>query len=200
MYATHQMSRTMNLILTLAGLVFVIALGLWAYDRFMNPQVAIDPSVYEDLRFPNVKGSNLSGDEFILPAEIEGEYALVMIAFQQVQQFDVNTWLPIAKALAQKYPVLAYYELPTIDRLNPIARSFIDGGMRSGIADPVARATTITLYLDKSGFREVLDIQDEESIVVMLINKQGEVFWRTEGPATSATEVQLGEKIAGLLG
>jgi hypothetical protein len=162
----------------------LIALSLWGYDRFVNPQARIDPEALEGVRFPAVRGSSLSGRRYTLPQDIEGEIALVMIAFQQVHQFDVNTWLPVARDLSQQYEALAYYELPTIDRLNPAARTFIDGGMRAGIPDPVARATTITLYLDKPAFRQALEIPDEESIVVMLIDRRGEVLWRVSGPAT----------------
>jgi hypothetical protein len=143
----------------------------------------IEPSAYSGVRFPEVRGSNLSGDEYILPGDIEAEYALVMIAFQQYQQVEINTWLPLARDLAERYPDLVYYEFPTITRLNPAARAFIDGGMRAGIPDPAARSITITLYLDKAAFREVLEIPGEDDIVVMLINREGEIFWRTEGPA-----------------
>lgn len=178
--------------------VAVIALGLWGYDRFVDPQARIHPEALEGVRFPAVRGSSLSGRSYTLPQDIEGEVALVMIAFQQVHQFDVNTWLPVARDLSQQYEALAYYELPSIDRLNPAARLFIDGGMRAGIPDPVARATTITLYLDKPSFRQALAILDEESIVVMLINRQGEVLWRATGPATPVAVEELGAAAASL--
>jgi hypothetical protein len=174
----------MSIIITLLVIVGVIALGFWIYDRFVNPQVSIDTANYKGTRFPKVRGSNLAGQEFILPTDIKAEFAVVMIAFQQYQQVEINTWIPVARELSDQADNLVYYEFPTIDRLNPAARAFIDGGMRAGIPDPIARATTITLYLDKSSFREVLEIPDEEDIVVMLINRQGDIFWRTEGPAT----------------
>lgn len=174
----------MSIIITLLVFVGVIALGFWVYDRFVNPQVSIDTANYQGTRFPKVRGSNLAGQEFILPTDIKAEFAVVMIAFQQYQQVEINTWIPVARELSDQADNLVYYEFPTIDRLNPAARAFIDGGMRAGIPDPIARATTITLYLDKSSFREVLEIPDEEDIVVMLINRQGDIFWRTEGPAT----------------
>lgn len=174
----------MSIIITLLVIVGVIALGFWVYDRFVNPQVSIDTANYQGTRFPKVRGSNLAGQEFILPTDIKAEFAVVMIAFQQYQQVEINTWIPVARELSDQADNLVYYEFPTIDRLNPAARAFIDGGMRAGIPDPIARATTITLYLDKSSFREVLQIPDEEDIVVMLINRQGDIFWRTEGPAT----------------
>jgi hypothetical protein len=171
--------------LIIIGIVLVVVIaGLWAYDRLFDRQQVIDPTAYPNVRFPEVRGTSLSGEEFNLPGDIGAEYALIMIAFQQYQQVEINTWLPLARELADRYPQLVYFEFPTIDRLNAAARAFIDGGMRAGIPDPVARATTITLYLDRSAFREVLDIQGEDQIVVMLINQDGEVFWRTEGPAT----------------
>jgi hypothetical protein len=185
------MSQKMTVAIALGALLLVIVLGLWGYDRFVNPQEAIDPSAFEESRFPTVRGSNLSGDEFTLPTDIEAEYAVAMIAFKQQQQFDINTWLPVASELADKYSDLVYYEFPTIDRLNPAARAFIDGGMRGGIPDPVARATTITLYLDKSAFKQALEIEAEDSIVVLLINREGQVFWRADGPATEAAVEEL---------
>ena len=179
-------------------LILGAILVLWGYDRWINPQLSIDPDGYASVRFPTVKGSNLSGQDFTLPADLEAGYAIAMIAFKQRQQFDINTWLPVASELARTYPELVYYEFPTIDRLNPAARAFIDGGMRGGIPDPTARATTITLYLDKPAFRQALEIEDEDAIVVLLINREGEVFWREKGPATEAGVEELKERLAAL--
>jgi hypothetical protein len=186
--------------LILLGAGIIIALILWGYDRFVNPQMTIKPSAFERPRFPTVKGSNLAGQDFILPEEIEAKYAVLMIAFKQYQQFDVNTWIPVVRELSEVYDELAYYELPTIDRLNPAARSFIDGGMRGGIPDPVARAATITLYLNKPDFREVLDIENEDSIVVLLIDRTGEIYWREEGLATQAAIESLQTAIKSIFG
>ena len=189
--------------MTLAIIIGIILVGLvflvWGYDRMVRPQADIDPAAFDDVRFPTVRGSNLSRENFTLPDDIEGEYALLMIAFQQVQQFDINTWLPVARQFAETYDGMVYYELPTIDRLNPAARAFIDGGMRAGIPDPIARSITITLYLDKPAFREVLDIPDEDSIVVMLINRDGEIFWRTDGRASEPAVEELESVLADLL-
>jgi hypothetical protein len=190
----------MSIWMVLGIVIFSIALGLWAYDRFVSPQLKIDPGAFEDVRFPDVRGTNLAREEFELPADLGAEYAIVMIAFQQYQQLEVNTWIPIAQEYSARFDALTYYEFPTIDRLNPAARAFIDGGMRAGIPDPIARATTITLYLDKPAFRKVLDIPGEDQIVVMLINREGEVFWRVEGPSTTEAIEELDLTLRSLLG
>jgi hypothetical protein len=190
--------KLIGFIIVSAGIM--LTLILWGYDRFINPQISIDPTSYEAERFPTVKGSNLAGKEFVLPDEIEAQYAIFMIAFQQYHQIDVNTWIPVVRDLSQDNDRLAYYELPTITRLNPAARSFIDSGMRGGIPDPIARATTITLYLDKSSFREVLNISNDEAIVILLVDREGEIYWRAEGPATQPVIDDLEATIADLMG
>jgi predicted transcriptional regulator len=77
-----------------------------------------------------------------------------------------------------------YYELPTIERLNALARTFINEGMRAGIPDPVARERTITLYLDKNALQEALQLSGESDIYVLLLDRQGRVLWRAEGAFT----------------
>jgi len=117
-----------------------------------------------------------------LPRDFEGDLNLVFLAFQREQQLMVNTWLPTADLLEGIHPGLKYYELPTISRMNPVARWFINTGMRSGISDPKSRRKTITLYLDKGVFREALGMPVEDTIYILLVNKKGEVIWREEGP------------------
>lgn len=73
----------------------------------------------------------------------------------------------------ESLPNFRYYELPTIDRLNPIARWFIDSGIRRGIPDREARARTITLYLDKLAFRKALNLPDERPVYAVLIDRPG---------------------------
>ncbi len=134
------------------------------------------------LEFPRITGTNLNKQRFNLPGDFKGELNLVLVAFQRKQQLMVNTWLPTADLLESIHRNLRYYELPTISRMNPVARWFINYGMRSGIKDLKSRQKTITLYLDKEPFCKALDIPDEENIYIFLVDKQGQVIWRSEGP------------------
>jgi len=106
---------------------------------------------------------------------------VILIAFLQYQQYDVNTWLPLMADLTSRFPALSYYELPTISARSKLEQWWIDEGMRMGIPDPQTRAHTITLYLDKRGFRKALAIEDENEIVILLLDQQGEVLWRATG-------------------
>lgn len=133
------------------------------------------------MQFPSVTGSNLMRSKVKLPEDFEGELNLVFVAFQQWQQDQVDTWLPFARQSELDHPQMRYYELPTIRRLNPLARTFINEGMRAGIPDPIARERTITLYVEKNAFRQALQLPREDDIYVLLVDRQGQVLWREEG-------------------
>ena len=107
----------------------------------------------------------------------------------------MDTWLHEMKRF-ESSPGFKYYELPTIDRLNPIFRWFINSGMRRGIADRNARSRTITLYLDKPSFRNALHLPDESHIYALLVDRSGRVLWRVEGDFDEAKASSLQRALA----
>ena len=133
-------------------------------------------------RFPRVEGVNLEGRRFVLPADLDGHLNVVVIAFRREQQRDVDGWMPFLAQLAAERSELRVYELPMLGRLYRPMRPFIDGGMRRGIPDAAVRAATVTLYVDKSAVRRALRLDGENSIYVLLIDRDGRVYWRADGP------------------
>ena len=142
--------------------------------------------------FPPLTATNLEGITLSLPADFAGERNLLLIAFQREQQKNVDTWLHQMKRFDSS-PGFRYYELPTIDKLNPLVRWFINSGMRRGIPDHDARARTFTLYIDKPPFLNALNIADEKQIYAILIDRSGRVLWRAEGDFDEARGASLQE-------
>ena len=135
--------------------------------------------------FPVVSGYNLNRQEFEFPRDFEGTFNLVIVPFQQHQQRAVNTWIPFAQEIEASFPGFVYYELPTIYQMPMLSRTFINEGMRAGIPDQTARERTITLYLDKEVFKSALDISTEDDIHLFLVNRDGEILWRSAGVYTT---------------
>jgi hypothetical protein len=146
--------------------------------------------------FPDLTASNLAGRGMHLPSDFEGDVNLVLIAFQRNQQADIDTWLEPGRRLSAEFPRLACYELPVISKMNPLFRRFIADGMRSGIPDPKARASTITLHLEKPRFRASLDLLSEDRVYALLVDRKGIVHWRADGRCTDAAEKELRDRIA----
>ncbi len=133
------------------------------------------------MKFPVVRASNLHRTKLTLPYDLQGDLNIVFIPFYQWHQSVVDTWIPFARQIEKEYAGVYYYELPTIKKMNLLAQTFINEGMRAGIPDTTSRERTITLYLDKRSFRRALDLPAEDDIYILLIDRQGNVYWRSEG-------------------
>lgn len=133
------------------------------------------------MNFPPITATNLHRQKLNLPQDFQGDFNILVIAFQQWHQARVDTWIPFLRELEAIHPGVRYYELPTIYRMNTFAQWFINEGMRAGIPDSLARERTITLYIDKATFRKQLEIHDEEDIQLRLIDRSGVVYWNNSG-------------------
>ena len=143
------------------------------------------------MTFPTVSGSNLLRQKMTLPRDFQGKFNLLFVPFEQWQQAEVDSWGALVEELEKQFDGLRYYELPTIQSRNTFYKMFINEGMRAGIPNPKTRERTITLYLDKSGFRSALDMKDEEHIYVLVVDRQGKEFFRTRGPYDQEKESSL---------
>ena len=132
--------------------------------------------------FPKISAENLNKEKVTLPDDFNGNPLLVLIAYKQKQQLNVNTWLDRMDEIESAIPGVQIIETPTISsgKWGWMA-GFIDGGMRSGIPDPEARARTITLYTDVSLFNQALNIESVDTIYAVLLDEDGEVIEMVEG-------------------
>lgn len=150
----------------------------------VKPTPASNPSART---FPTVSGESLNRREFTFPAGIDAPHAILLVAFYQWQQSDVNTWLPAAKAIIADHANVEYYELPTISGAWGLVRGWIDGGMRSGIPAFADRERTVTLYTDTAEFRRLAGIENPNQIWIALISRDGTIHWTARGRATDET-------------
>lgn len=161
-------------------------------SRIAHAHAAVADSLAQ---FPRVDGTNLEGRHFLLPSDFEGSLNVVLIAFTREQQGDVDTWAPFLKSALGSRPDLRSYELPVLARRYRLMRPFIDGGMRRGIPEAAVRAATITLYIDKSAFRDALRLPTESRIHVLLVDREGRVHWRSDGVFTERAGAELVRRI-----
>ena len=137
-----------------------------------------DPMAY----FPKIEAQNLNKEPITLPDDLRGNPALVLVAFKQRQQSNINTWLGMIPTIEEGIPGVRVIETPTISSLKwGWMSGFIDGGMRSGIPDQAARERTITLYINVGAFRKALGLGTTDLIYAVLLDAEGEVIAIEEG-------------------
>lgn len=164
----------------IAGLLIGSVGLIWKIDPAKSKLLVL----HDGSHFPVVSGFNLDRQEFEFPRDFGGDYNLVIVPFQRYHQEIVNTWIPFAQEVEASFPGFIYYELPTIYEMPILSRTFLNEGMRAGIPDQTSRERTITLYLDKAKFKSALDISSENDIYLFLVNRDGEILWRSNGEYT----------------
>ena len=145
--------------------------------------------------FPTITGSNLLRKKLTLPADFKGDLNLVFVAFLQWQQSEINSWVPMVLDWEKQHPGLVYYELPVIEDRQVLYKWFINEGMRAGIPNPLTRERTIPVYLQKSSFKKSLEMEDEEHIYVLLLDKNHNEISRYRGPYSQ----EAGRELSSLL-
>jgi len=148
------------------------------------------------MKLPTVSGKNLLGEQLNFPHDFTAHMNLVLVAFDQYQQHDIDTWVPLAKDLAATNPDFAYYEFPVPGTMGPMGRTMLDYWMRQGIPNPETRALTVTLYMNRGDFYKPLGLPDDRQVYALLIRDDGEVLWQAAGPLTDDNRAKLLTKLA----
>ena len=148
--------------------------------------------------FPSMTARSLEGKRIRLPEDLPSGPRLVVLAFQRWHTDLIETWEPTLKALEARCQEVTVWEVPALSRLYLPARGFIDGGMRSGIVDPEARSHTLTAYTDLKALARALDLPSLETIYLLLVDPDGTIVWRGEGPADAEQTAALENALEGL--
>jgi len=141
-------------------------------------------------QFPTITAQNLNEVKMNLPQDFGARRSIVMIAYSQGQQDDVNTWLPFLEQAAKKSGV-KYFETPVLSSGYKLMSGFIDNGMRSGITSKATRAKTITLYTNVNKFNRDVGVSGKNSIHAIVIDKSGNVLAQVSGTYSAAKAKEI---------
>lgn len=148
--------------------------------------------------FPRVTAESLAGEEVTLPDDYAGQPLVLLIAYQQRTQFDVDRWV---MGLLQAEVEATILELPTVPGIAPsIASPWIDAGMRSGIPDEDWPAV-VTLYGDAA--RPVAELTGTENgrvTRVVVLDPEGRIAWFDDegySPRKALEVARLVERLQG---
>jgi hypothetical protein len=156
------------------------------------------------LRLAPAEGRALDGTSVLLPDELPAERTVVVVAFRQRQQADVDRWIDLAVSLGVPGSPLessppratAVVEVAVLGRRYLPARRFIDGGMAAGIGDPAVLARTITVYTDPAAYRRRCGITTADEVTVMVVDRDGQASFGAVGPPSAGHRNELAAALA----
>ena len=155
------------------------------------------------LRFAPLRTRALDGTEHRLPGELPAERTLVVLAYRQRHQRDVDAWIALAVAAGvpptprgQDRPMAtAVVEVPFLSARWLPVRRLIDGGMAQGIAYPDVLARTLTAYGSPAAHRRACGLDGREGrgaavlgeeVEALVVDRSGAVWWHASGPPSRA--------------
>jgi len=133
------------------------------------------------VNFPTITSYSLDKQKITLPGEMAGQTDLLILSFEPEQKNDVDSWLSAAQALQHSNFQFRYYELPISAKENFVFRWWETSSMRNDETDPVMWHWIVPLFVDRQKFLKDLDIPNEKQVIVLLVDRQGHVLWRSSG-------------------
>jgi hypothetical protein len=141
---------------------------------FISCSSNIPTSSLQDKTFPEVSAKLLDGKSITLPSHFIGKPVILLIAYQQKTQFDVDRW---ALGLTQAEVGGALLEVPTISGFVPTLLSeVINNGMKSGIPNEDWGAVA-TVYEDSDKIQSVIGNENPQNTQVVVLDKTGKIVW-----------------------
>lgn len=149
----------------------------------------LEPVSAADRVIPPMTSADLNDRELRVPADMTGNPALWVVAFDRGHQGQVDRLLKLAKAAS---PDVVFWEVPVIKDPGTVVRWFIDNGMRSGIPDGATRAQVVTLYVpDRAAWMQQMGIGTAAQASAVLVSPDGTVVAvAPQSELTSRQEMQ----------
>jgi hypothetical protein len=146
--------------------------------------------------FPTVRGTTLASQTMTLPAAVRGKPAILLVAYDQDAQFDVDRW--VLGLLQLGTPIAQLFEVPTVSGVVPtVLGNTIDSGMRSGIPRE-DWASVITIYGDGATVERFTGTERGLNARVLLLDENGKVIWFHDRGFSPSVALQLDARVRAL--
>ncbi len=145
--------------------------------------------------FPRLEAKQLDREPVVFPDDLTGDVNILILVFEQKSQELVDTWADIILDEFEPQAGISYYEVPMISTWwKPISWQ-IDNWMRGGIPEDF-HDNTATFYGNRTPYFELLDMKDISSCYLFVINAEGRIVHREEGPRAPDKERRFRQAIA----
>jgi hypothetical protein len=141
---------------------------------------------------PEVHATSLAGDPINLPEDLKGRSAVLVMGFSHGAQDAVRAW---SRSLAADYrdsPAVTYYELAMLGGAPRLVRGLIVRSMKKEVPER-AQGHFVPITDDEAAWKSVAhyDSSSADAAYVVVLDRAGNVVWRTSGPLTGPAYVEL---------
>jgi hypothetical protein len=129
--------------------------------------------------FPTVSGTNLNQQLVIFPEQLPAERTLALIGYQRGQGEHLNGWIN-GMGLRQDSSIPWVLMVLVKDASQTNQKAVQERLMAR--AQPQERANTLPVATDREFFAQSVGVQNLQQVSALVVNRNGEVLARAEGP------------------
>jgi hypothetical protein len=176
------MPRSLWLVLWMAGFLTLSSTAAQSNASSIGPGQML----------PQFSGQSLTGKSLELPTAAGGKPAVVIFSFSRAAGNDARSWNEhLSRDFPQAVPSYTIIELESVPRLiRGMVVSSIKGSMALTLQE-----RTLVLYHDETVWKERLAVSDDSRSYVVLLNPDGRVQWRSDGPFTEPSYARLKDQL-----
>jgi hypothetical protein len=145
-------------------------------------------------QIPAVSGTTLSGEKVSLPQDQRGGPAVLVLGFSQASREQAKAW---GKRLAvdfREQPEVRFYEVPMLGGVPKFLRGLVVKKIAQDVSEN-GKHHFLPVYDHEPEWRALAGYAKADDAYVVLIDGNGKVRWKTEGPLSDAADAELRQKV-----
>lgn len=147
------------------------------------------PAQETALRWPSFDAETVSGRTVKLPDLLAAPRTVVLVAYAEEQQQDVDRWM---FGLAVRARAVPWLQVPVLGKTNPFFQSLILTGLRRGLPDKADRDRVAVTFVEGDVFRRSMGLGGEGRVMhALVVERSGAVLMRLDGPYTPEKGAEL---------
>lgn len=167
--------------LGLAGLALVLALAAPDERNLMGS-------------LPTIHAKRLDQQPLQLPAQLPAERSLALVAYTKHQREEVQSW--IRGMRLELDSALPWFRLSVLnDPGSETARSAAEKRLLAHYPNAAERARLVPIFTDRAAFARAARVSSTDHAAVLVVDRNGRVLARAEGPYDEAKAQALRETL-----
>ena len=142
---------------------------------------------------PALPAESLSGTQLSVPMDLPNVPCLLVVGFSKASRSQTEDWSRRLESMVAS-DSLATYSVSVIEDVPRLLRSFVIGGIRSGIPE---RLYDRFLVVSKQSldWKAMTAYTEPDIAYLVLMNSRHEIVWHTMGPVTDSSVQALAKQL-----
>ncbi len=140
------------------------------------------PSLFAQ-SLPSFDAQTLTDQKLTFPDAAKNHFTVFIIGFSHKSQDQTKPWgARITDALAA-YPDAYSFQVAELEDVPRFVRGMVTSGIRKGIPEP-QHSRFLLLFKAEREWKAFVDFSAADDAYVVLVDKSGQLLWRTQGPVS----------------